>query len=239
MPTQAPRPNNAEYYEMACKILDAYDEGTTNRTELARLTGYSRPQVIRVLKNHRENREMIIQRERQVWDMRQKGKTHAQIAAALDVDRSTVTKMLGRMYARSLSNLDEAVKQEKLEQWDRLDYMVSECLDAWEKSKQAAKSVTEKKIMPAPDPNAPAPAGQNQPNQPAERVTTSQVTDQDGNVRFLVEARAALADIRKILGIDAPTKIAATNPQGDEAAPGAGQVIVYIPDNNRQTAANE
>src|SRR5579872_5338636 len=36
---------------------------------------------------------------------------------------------------------------------------------------------------------------------------------------------------RKILGIDAPTKIAPTNPAGD--APASGAVVLYLPDNGR------
>jgi hypothetical protein len=53
-----------------------------------------------------------------------------------------------------------------------------------------------------------------------------------GDATYLNQARAAMADKRKITGIDAPTKTAATNPAGDQEA-GKAQVVVYIPANGR------
>lgn len=55
--------------------------------------------------------------------------------------------------------------------------------------------------------------------------------ERTGDSRMLEQARQALADIRRVWGVDAPTKVAATDPSGEKAmvievvysdGPGAG-----------------
>lgn len=148
--------------------------------------------------------EVTREREREAWRMRvQDLMTHDEIAAKLNVDRSTVGKMLKRMRTKFEGTTQEEVEQFRMEQLETLQMMAAEALNAWRRSLQSEKSVTKKKGSGGEDDEG---SGGGRGGE----VTITNVRDSDGDPRFLAEARAAMADIRKIMGVDAPMKTEST-----------------------------
>jgi transcriptional regulator with XRE-family HTH domain len=209
-------------------VLQRLERGMT-RTEIAAEMGVTVPTVSRIINADRKNREQRRERERAIWTLRQKGLTHQEIADQVSVERSSVSKILKRLNNRFLDKLDDEIQGAKIEQWQQLDYIVSESLSAWERSKEAQRNI--KRTQEALE--HPGTGGTQDPEKPLVQSvsTTTAVIDQDGNPNYLKAAREALADMRKLLGIDAPTKIAATDPTGQKSTP--GQVIIFVPDNGR------
>lgn len=139
-------------------------------------------------------KEILREREQQSWALRQRGFTHQRIADQLGLDRSTITKMLGRLSARVNAKLGQEITEHKMAQLEQLSFIIDECMQAWERSKESQKSVSKKTTD----------AGK-LTGRKAEEILM-QTEDQDGNIRYITEARAAMADIRKILDIDAPIR---------------------------------
>lgn len=154
----------------------------------------------------KEPREVILAREQQVWALRQQLWTHERIATALQLDRSTVTKILGRLSARYAKSLADQVDAVKGAQIAALEHLADEAMQAWERSKLDAETTTTKTVsLKGPGEDAVA--------MPAEETTLKR-QGQTGNPAHLAEVRGALADIRKILGLDAPTKQEHTGKDG-------------------------
>jgi len=143
----------------------------------------------------RLNKEQQKQREQQVWSLRSRGYTHERIASEVGVDKSTITKMLQRLSLAASKLLISEVVEEKYAQVGMLRHVIEESMDGWERSKQSAKVLTTKTT------SNPGEGG----SKPSD--ATVRVADQDGDTRYLSEARAALADIRKLLGLDSPSKL--------------------------------
>ena len=157
------------------------------------------------------------QREELAWELSAQGLSERKIALELEkaglerITQQGVSAMLIRVEARALKEMAERVGGLKAKQTQALWHIYQEAMDAWRRSQQSAKSVTKHldggAVPPAGESGRPALGG-------GERVTT-QIRDQDGDPRFLDQARAALADLRKIWGLDAPHKVAPTTPAGD------------------------
>lgn len=135
-------------------------------------------------------KEQRREEERQIWAFRQRGWTQARIADELKLHVSTICRVLAKLSDRYLKEVLEDVGRVKVQQTLMLEHIVSESLDAWERSKEPARRATLKK-------------GAGEGNQNAE---TQSVEEQIGDTVFLDSARAALADMRKIWGADAPVK---------------------------------
>ncbi len=156
-----------------------------------------------------------ITREREIlaWTLRIKGKREPAIALMIEeaglgkVTQQAVSAMLLRVEARALQQMKEQVEGVKARQTDALLLIYDEAMMAWERSKTANKSITKRIDTRAAKEEGGATG--------SEQVTTH-IEDQDGDPRFLDQARAALADIRKIWGIDAPQR---HRHGGDEGAP--------------------
>lgn len=142
-------------------------------------------------------KEISVQRETTAWDLRtRKGYTHAKIAEDLGLERSAVTKILRRVSSRaSKEMLDEAV-EEKITQIAQLHTIVEESMQAWERSKDAAKTMTQYlRAISIEGANG------------EQKNTTLKVEEQAGDARYLETAMKAMAEIRKLLGIDSPAKL--------------------------------
>jgi hypothetical protein len=149
-------------------------------------------------------REAQIERERQIWALRQKLYTQERIAAEIGVDQSTVSRILRKQSDRYLVEINEEVGRVKAQQIAQLEYVAQEAIEAWERSKDPAKKLNKRaKALRA--------RGQDgdDRNAVAEEVTTVETADQDGDPRYLTTAMSALGDIRKILGADAPARTTA------------------------------
>lgn len=159
------------------------------------------------------SKEVTRERERRAWELRQACWTQERIAGDLGVDRSTISKMLARIDRRLLKQVEAAVFAMKVAEDARLEFIIDEAMQAWQRSKSpaVAKRVTKTK------------AGEKDPGETEgegkhggrSQETVSQAA-QCGDARYLVEARAAMADRRKLWGLDAPQKVAQTNAKGED-----------------------
>lgn len=141
-----------------------------------------------------------------------RGWSQADIAEHLGVDRSTVTRDLQSLHEQwqqeALKDIDQ-VKQLELARIDRLE---REHWDAWERSKMPAEGEQEAIAGPG-----------------GFVVTLHSRRGQVGDARFLNGALDCVVRRCAILGIDAPKKIAPTDPSGKQMA----AVLVYLPGNDR------
>ncbi len=95
---------------------------------------------------------------------------------------------------------------------------------AWEESKKPQKSLTTKH----------GPSGESgEPGKVLESHST--LRDQDGDPRYLEQARQALADIRKLWGLDAAKKLEVT---GEDGEPVRMEVSVDLVLKAREAAEN-
>ncbi len=130
------------------------------------------------------------------------GWSQHQIAAELGVSQAAVSKMLARLETRVLRELAETVGRQKARHTLRLERLFAEAMGAWEQSKADTTRRRQRKTQ-----GGAGGAGAT--------VAEIVVENQHGDPRYLDEARKALADHRKIWGLDAPQKVdvrAARNP---------------------------
>lgn len=187
--------------------------------------------------NGRVPSELARQREQVAFDLAAtKGLTETQIAEELaqqglgEVTQQAVSKMLHRVEERMLKEMTGRVKAMKVRQTAALQKIHRDAMAAWEESKKPQKSLTTKQ----------GPAGEN--GEPGKvKESQSVLRDQDGDPRYLDQARQALADIRRIWGVDEPAQtknditgrlgleiveeiIDADDSSDDPAAPGSASV---------------
>ncbi len=113
--------------------------------------------------------EITLERERKVWRLRLKSWSQENIAAELGITQSAVSQILKRLFERYYEENMVEIEQVKVEQVAQLEYIASEAMRAWVRSKKNSQ--------------------------------------RKNDVRYLSAAMKAKEDIRKILGIDAPSKI--------------------------------
>lgn len=104
---------------------------------------------------------------------------------------------------------EEKLAELRVEVMEELDLVRAEAKRGWRRSLRSAKRVNDRTVT---DPAA-APPGQ-PPAPPTKRETTRTVEAQAGDPRFLAELRQAGRDLRELLGLDAPRKVAPTLPDG-------------------------
>ena len=146
--------------------------------------------------------ELARQREQVAFDLAAtKGLTETQIAEELakqglgEVTQQAVSKMLRRVEERMLKETSGKVKRKKVRHEAALMKIYRDAMAAWEESKKPQKSLTTKQ----------GPAGEN--GEPGKvKESQSVLRDQDGDPRYLDQARQALADIRRIWGVDEPSQ---------------------------------
>jgi transcriptional regulator with XRE-family HTH domain len=122
------------------------------------------------------------------------GWSQHQIAADLGVSQAAVSKILNRVELRVLRELTARVERQKARQTLRLEHIFAEAIRAWDQSKADTTRRRQRKSE-----GGPGGAGAT--------VAEIVVENQHGDPRYLEEARKALADHRKLWGLDAPQKI--------------------------------
>lgn len=165
-------------------------------------------------------REVTRRREELAWDLRLRGYKLAEIADRVAADGlgamtpQAVHAALARTERRVLAGLTDRATNEKVRQLAALNVLYDEAMQAWERSKEPARSarskVTQGPAAPADPPAGDAAEGAVARQRPADDRRTEmaqEVRERDGNPAFLAEARAALADLRRLLGLDAPRQV--------------------------------
>jgi hypothetical protein len=123
-----------------------------------------------------------------------RGWSQPQIAADLGISQAAVSKILKRVEIRLRRELAATVERQQARQTMRLEYVVAEAFRAWEQSKADSTRRRQRKSE-----GGLGGAG----GTIAELV----VENQHGDPRYLDEARKALADLRKLWGLDAPQRV--------------------------------
>lgn len=142
--------------------------------------------------------------------------TQQRIAALVGVNQSNVSRDLKSFTDDVLNNLKDVAEQEKLIQVAQLKHLVEELYAAWEDSKINEQQVTQRTAD-------------------GQEIVTVRVKGREGDRGYITEIRNCLEDVRKILGADAPLKIAHTDAEGNDVAPSG--VIIVLPDNGRTPAS--
>lgn len=141
-----------------------------------------------------EPRARIRTRELRTMELTVLGWSQQQIAADLGVSQAAVSKILKRVELRVLQEMTDIVERQKARQALRLEHLFAEAIRAWEHSKADTTRRRQRKT-------------ESGLRGPAATVAELVVENQHGDPRYLDEARKALADHRKLWGLDAPQKI--------------------------------
>ena len=144
--------------------------------------------------NGHEPRARIRTRELRVMELTVLGWSQHQIAADLGISQAAVSKVLKRGEGRVLRELAAVVERQKARQTIRLEHIYAQAMHAWEQSKTERSRKRQRKTQ-----GATGGAGAT--------VAEIVVENQHGDPRYLDEARKALADTRKLWGLDAPQKV--------------------------------
>jgi predicted transcriptional regulator len=121
--------------------------------------------------------------DRQINALDIRGRTHAEIAEAVGLTRSAVSHRLKKLNARAVTDRAERVAQELR----TLDTLLTEALDAWEKSKDPLTTTTVS-------------------NDSSKSKGMRRTEEQTGNPAHLANALKAAESRRKLLGLDAIAK---------------------------------
>ena len=140
-----------------------------------------------------EPRARLISREHRAVELAIRGWTQAQIAADLGISQAAVSKLLKRVETRVLRETVDTLARHKVRQTQRLEHIVAESLQAWHASKSEHTRRRQRKIDRSGG---------------ADQTLAEIVVDpRHGDPRYLDEARKALADVRKIWGLEAPQRV--------------------------------
>ena len=148
-----------------------------------------------------EPRAQVQGREHRVLERSVAGLSQRDIAAEEGITQSAVSKILQRVETRVLKELVARVEQQKVRQTLSLVHVYQEAMRAWQTSKADATRRLQKKTQTA----AGALSG---------TVAQLVVETRHGDAQYLEVARKALADQRRLWGLDAPHKVDVRASQG-------------------------
>lgn len=144
------------------------------------------------------------------------GKTQRYIAKIIGVSQPMIKREIDRLRKRWRDSADTCFDDAQADQLARIDNLESTYWEAWEESREKkSKIVTEK-------------AGSGEGARRAKVQTTEE--ERDGNPKFLEGVQWCIAERSKVLGVNAPTKLSSTSPDGKEQGP---PLMFWIPDNGR------
>lgn len=168
------------------------------------MSGPSRRRRGRGGKDGHEPRARIRTRELRVMELTVLGWSQHQIAADLGISQAAVSKTLKRVELRVLGELTAMVERQKARHTLRLEHLYAEAVRAWEQSKGDTTRRRQRK----------SDGGSRGTGATVAEIV---VENQHGDPRYLEEARRALADHRKLWGLDAPQTldVRATRPPFD------------------------
>lgn len=139
-------------------------------------------------------RSIVAERKKRAWELAQQGWSETRIALELGVDQSTISRYLTSLAKRTLTQLEDEVIRAKATQLRQLEHIIDEAFQAWQASKTPEQTIS-KRIVPG-DIDEEGNRGESQ------EVVTTRVRGQSGDSRHLKTALDAMADARKLLGLD-------------------------------------
>ena len=139
-----------------------------------------------------EPRTRIVERQRVAVERSLSGDSQHQIASLLGISQAAVSKILRRAEDQIVQETRERGLRAKGRQIQQLEHIYAQAMSAWHRS----KADTVRKRQRRSD-------GASAGTSIAEVVTEAQ----HGDPRYLAEARNALSDLRKLLGLDAPQQL--------------------------------
>lgn len=143
-------------------------------------------------KGGHEPRARLRLREAQVLEQVLEGRTQQQIADALGISQPAVSKIVRRIEDRLLADLAVKAERQRARQTLRLDYIYGQAIHAWQESKQEGVRRRQRKT---------------EHDGGASTVAELVSENRHGNPQYLEQARKALADVRKMWGVDAPARM--------------------------------
>lgn len=144
---------------------------------------------------------LVLEREKKVWAMRMRGATYERIAQEVGITFSGVSNILARMHKRYVAKNMDDVEKCRQEQIAELSNVADEAYKAWESSR--GQKIVIKKRARTKD-------GKFLPGDATEEKYTS-----DGDPRYLQVYMKAKADLREIIGANAPSKYEHTGKDGE------------------------
>jgi hypothetical protein len=146
----------------------------------------------------RAERVELARRRENVADLYIQGWTQTAIAKQVGVSQGTIStdlKAIQKAWCESAVRNFDTLRERELKKLDRLE---REAWAAWERSQKPAQSA-----VIHSDGNG--------------QKTQKRVAEQCGDPRYLEQVHKCIVSRRALLGLDAPTKIAPTSPDGDTA----------------------
>jgi hypothetical protein len=134
--------------------------------------------------------------EQKVWNLVSKGKTPTAIALEIGIARQSVHRIIRRVEQQYRDLTLATVDEMKSRQARRLEHVADEAMAAWERSKQPLQRVRRT--------TGKARGRTSMDSGNHADWTETQVQLRVGDVRYLTQAREALADLRKLYGIGVP-----------------------------------
>lgn len=156
-----------------------------------------------------------------------KGYTQAEMAAELGLVQSTINKEIRKMVDRWAGTKFEDLDRYKSEQLHRINMMESELWEAWEKSKTARKVIVNKSKSGELLNDVDAITGRPIKVQEDKywKLATTEEEATGGDMQYMNGIMWCVSERSKILGINAPKKVAQTDPSGAHEAASAKEIL--------------
>jgi predicted transcriptional regulator len=139
-------------------------------------------------------------RELRATELANLGWSQHQIAEDLGISQAAVSKIIQRVELRVLRELADTVERQKAQQSLRIAHLYAEAMKAWEQSKSDTTRRRQRKTD----------GGR---GGTGATVAEMVVQTHHGDPRYLEQARKALADHRKVWGLDAPQQLDLRTPR--------------------------
>lgn len=149
---------------------------------------------------HPKTKEERLTLEEKAWDLRCRGRSVRQIAAVLGVAPGTAHRMVQRVANRYHERIAGQVAAHRAEVAEQLDWIIEEASGAWERSKAAARRNQRRTKSAAPTDREGAATGGDLAA--VEQVETVTQTFREGDPQYLKRMLEALAEKRRLLGLD-------------------------------------